>query len=94
MGNWRTVRVVGECPEFEEQAKLREMLDVDFMHGRKGKRHPSTVKGNQGPLFRSLNFKCTREQTHATGALKRSERHPGRGKGSNRKDLAWRYVCR
>jgi hypothetical protein len=31
MGNWRTVRVVGECPEFTEQKKLHAALAVGYM---------------------------------------------------------------
>ncbi len=31
MGNWRTVRAVGECPEVGDQQELRAALAVDYM---------------------------------------------------------------
>ncbi len=61
---------------------------------RRRMRHPPTVKGLPGRPYRSLSQRAPREQVHATGALKRSERHPNRGTGQRRRDLPWLYVCR
>ena len=61
---------------------------------RRGKRHPSPEPGIPGRPYQLLEHKSTKEQVHATGALKRHERHPNRGEGARRRDLEWLYVCR
>ncbi len=88
---------------------LRRMLRANAQKKAKAdararKKHPDIVDPETGKVLRrggplrSLAFKIA-DPTRATGALKRSERHPARRvktpKGWRRRgDLPWTYVCR